>query len=339
MITEAIKKVISGDDLTASEAEAAMNDIMSGNATDAQIGSFITALRMKGEVKDEVLGFAKAMRSNALRIETDGEVLDTCGTGGDMSCTFNISTAAAFVAAGAGAKVAKHGNRSVSSKCGSADVLEALNVNLSLSPQQIGECLNTTGIAFLFAQALHPAMKYAAGPRRELGVRTVFNILGPLSNPAGAKYQLLGVFDSGLTDLMASVLKELGSKRAYVVHGMAGLDEISLEGETKITELSNNEIKTYFVTPEEYGLRSGKIDEIKGGSAEDNAETMNKLFEGNLSGPINDIVLLNSSFALLAYGTVSGVDEGLKKAEESLIKGYAADKLKQLTELTNRLAD
>ncbi len=255
MIVEAISRIVDGENLTLSEAEQVMDEILSGQTTPAQIASFITALRMKGETVDEISGFARTMREKAVPIKSTNSVtIDTCGTGGDGKGTFNISTAAALVASGAGLTVAKHGNRSVSSHCGSADVLESLGLNIDLEPEKIEECLNTIGIAFLFAPKLHGAMKYAIGPRKEIGIRTVFNILGPLTNPARANVQVLGVFNPDLTELMAGVLKELGSERALVVHGADGLDELSTTGPNKITELQGGEVRTYNLSPDDVGL-------------------------------------------------------------------------------------
>lgn len=330
MIVDAIKKLIEGHDLQAGEAKKVMEQIMDGQASDAQIASFITALRMKGETAEEVFGFASIMRQKANRIDVDGDLLDTCGTGGDLSGTFNISTATAFVAAGAGAKVAKHGNRSVSSKCGSADVLEALGVKLDLTPEQLKRCLENTGIAFLFAQNLHPAMRHAANARKEVGVRTVFNILGPLSNPAGAKYQLLGVFSPELTELMANALSKLGSKKAFVVHGLSRIDEISIDSETVVSELSDGRIKTYKISPEQFGLKIGRRSEIAGGDAGSNASTMKKLLGAEITNSLVDAVILNTAFALAACEQVPTIEEGMAKARDSIDSGKALQKLNDL---------
>lgn len=337
MIVEAIKKLIDRIDLSADEAAGVMQQIMSGNATDSQIGSFLAALRMKGETADEVYGLVSIMRQNADSIDTDGEVLDTCGTGGDSSGTFNISTAAAFVAAGAGAKVAKHGNRSVSSRCGSADVLEALGININLTAVQIKECLEKVGIAFLFAQALHPAMKYVAGPRREIGIRTVFNILGPLSNPAGAKYQLLGVFSKELTQLVAETLNKLGSKRAFVVFGSSGMDEIAIDSDTIVSELKDKRVITYKISPEQFGLKRGNSKELAGGDAALNAGMMKNLLEGKTNNALTDAVLFNSAFALVACGKAISPEEGLKLARKSIESGSAYAKLKELVKASQGL--
>lgn len=337
MIVDSIKKLVDGIDLQPQEAQQAMRDIMEGQATDSQIGSFLTALRMKGETADEVFGLASIMRKKASLVDVDGDLLDTCGTGGDLSGTFNISTATAFIAAGAGARVAKHGNRSISSKCGSADVLEALGINISLSPEQLKDCLNKTGIAFLFAQSLHPAMKYVATARRELGIRTVFNILGPLSNPAGAKYQLLGVFSPDLTELMANALKRLGSKKAFVVHGLSGLDEIAIDTETRVSELSDGEVKTYNIDPTQFGLALGRKADLAGHDAIGNADLMVKLLSGDIHDSLVDAVVLNSAFALVACERVKTIEEGVSMARESLESKAALNKLKELIDFSKGL--
>lgn len=338
MIVEAIKKLVENVDLTADEAAATMQQIMSGNATDAQIASFLTALRMKGETAEEVYGLVTVMRKNANKIDTDGEVLDTCGTGGDLSGTFNISTAAAFVAAGAGAIVAKHGNRSVSSKCGSADVLEALGVNLDLTPSRIKECLDKIGIAFLFAQSLHPAMRYVSAARREIGVRTVFNILGPLSNPAGAKYQLLGVFKEELTQLMAETLNKLGSKRAFVVFGLSGIDEIAIDSDTIISELKDSRVITYKISPEQFGLKRGVREELAGGDANRNATIMKSILKGEINNSLTDAIFLNAAFGLVACGKADSPDEGLSLAKKAIESGAAYQKLTKLIEISKEQA-
>ncbi len=339
MIKNAINKVVGGQHLSEEEAVALMDDIMSGRATDAQIASFITALRIKGETVEEITGFARVMRQKATPVKTGHPLLlDTCGTGGDGSHTFNISTTVAFVVAAAGVPVAKHGNRSVSSKSGSADVLEALGININLTPDQVGECIDGVGIGFLFAPALHGAMKYAIGPRREIGIRTVFNILGPLTNPAGAQCQILGVYDPNLTEVMAGVLANLGTRSAFVVHGAGGLDEVSISGPTKISEVRNGKVVTYYLDPLKHGLTYAEAGELKGGAAEDNAAITRNILEGE-KGPRRDIVLLNAAVALMAAGKVSTVDEGLKKAASVIDSGAAAAKLNQLTEFTRRFAE
>ncbi|OGX61608.1 MAG: anthranilate phosphoribosyltransferase, partial [Paenibacillus sp. RIFOXYA1_FULL_44_5] len=280
-IQQTIAAVVSGKSLTRDEARGAMTKIMDGEATPAQIASLVTALRMKGETIDEIAGFAEIMREKGNHVDTVREdLLDTCGTGGDGAETFNISTASAIVAAAGGIRVAKHGNRAMSSKSGSADVLEALGVNIQLNAEQVGECLDATGIGFMFAQVFHQSMKHAAVPRREIGIRTVFNLLGPLTNPAGADRQLLGVFERGKTELVARVLQELGVKRAMVVSSYDGLDEISISAPTQVTELRNNEVRTYEISPELLGLRQYSIRDVAGGSAETNANIIRNIFAG-----------------------------------------------------------
>lgn len=339
MIKNAIDKVVGGQHLSEDEAAALMDNIMSGNATDAQIGSFITALRIKGETVEEITGFARVMRQKATPVRTSHpEVLDTCGTGGDGSQTFNISTTVAFVVAAAGIPVAKHGNRSVSSKSGSADVLEALGININLTPEQVGECIDRLGIGFLFAPALHGAMKYAIGPRREIGIRTVFNILGPLTNPAGAQCQVLGVYDPALTEVMAGVLANLGTRSAFVVHGAGGLDEVSVIGPTKVSEVRAGEVITYYLDPREYGFEYAQPRELKGGTAEENAVITRSILAGQ-KGPARDIVLLNAALALVAAGSVKTIDEGIAKAALAIDSGASAEKLRELAELSREYVE
>ena len=263
MIREAIEVVVSGDSLSMEAAAHAMNEIMSGEATPAQFGAFVTALRLKGETVDEIAGMAQVMRQHSLRVELDGTLVDTCGTGGDGSSTFNISTTAAFVAAGAGAKVAKHGNRAMSGSSGSADVLEALGANIALSPESVARCIKDTGFGFMFAQGFHPSMRFAAGPRREIGIRTVFNILGPLTNPAGAGAQVIGVADASMAAKMAQALSRLGSRRALVVHGNDGLDEITIADSTQVWELNEGAVSEYSVSPEDLGLGKSLLSEVQ----------------------------------------------------------------------------
>ena len=335
MIREAIRKVVQADDLTREEATAVMTEIMDGAATPAQIGCFLTALRLKGETVEEISGFAQVMREKATRIECSREdVVDTCGTGGDGLLTFNISTCAAFVAAGAGAAVAKHGNRSVSSGCGSADVLKELGVNIEAEPPVIERCLETVGIGFLFAPKLHLAMKHAIGPRREIGIRTVFNILGPLTNPAGAKRQLLGVYDGALTETLARVLDTLGSQRVFVVHGEDGLDEISTTGPTQVTELNESQVRTYTIHPQDFGLPLSSLEDFNGGDAAANAGILKEVVGGQ-KGPKRDIVLLNSAAVIVAAGKAEDLKEGLERAAESIDSGRAMEKLDQLIEVSN----
>jgi len=335
VVRDAIKTIVEGNDLTREKATATMNAIMSGEATDAQIGSFITALRLKKETVEEITGFATVMREKATRIRHSAScAVDTCGTGGDGLHTFNISTIAAFVAAGAGAVVAKHGNRSVSSACGSADVLKALGVNIEAPVEIVERCLDEIGIAFLYAPLLHQAMKYAIGPRRQIGIRTVFNILGPLTNPAGAAAQLLGVYDAALTETIADVLKALGSTRVFVVHGEDGQDEISLTGPTRISELRDGAVTTYTITPEQFGMRRVPIESLVGSDPEQNAGIAQEILTGK-KGPHRDAVLLNAGAAIAAAGLADDVAAGLAKATDALDTGAAAAKLDALIELTN----
>jgi len=334
-IQEAIKEIIAGKNLTVSQARDAFDAIMSGSATDAQIGSFITALRMKGETPDEITGAAAAMREKAARVvPADGRhVVDTCGTGGDGAHTFNISTAAAFVAAGAGALVAKHGNRSVSSKCGSADVLEALGVNIGADAAIMKQCLDEIGICFLFAPSFHKAMKFAIGPRKEIGIRTIFNIIGPLTNPSLARAQLLGVFSPQLTDVMATALLNLGSARAYVVHGGDGLDEITVTAETRVAELSNGNVTSYDIRPEDFGINRAALADIAGGTAQENAAIVKDVLNGK-KGPRRDIVVLNAGFAVAASGLAADPKQGIAMAQEAIDKGKAMEKLQKLAAKT-----
>jgi anthranilate phosphoribosyltransferase len=346
-IIEAIKRVIDCVDLEADEAEALLEQIMSGQCTDAQIASLLTALRMKGETVAELVGFARVMRRKAAHVrpstivsaeiaDTEREALiDTCGTGGDVSGSFNVSTATAFVVAGAGVRVAKHGNRSVSSQCGSADVVEALGVNIELAPDRIARCIDEVGIGFLHAPLLHDAMKYVALARRQMGIRTIFNMLGPLTNPAGANTQVVGVYAAHLTELLAQVLAQLGTERALVVHGTDGLDEITITAATKITELQDGEIRTYFVSPEDFGLSRATLAEIQGGDAKQNSEIILEVLRGG-PGPRRDVVLLNAAAAFVASSKVADLQEGVQLAAESIDSGRALKKLKSLVEFTNQ---
>lgn len=334
MIKEALSKVVSGNDLTMAEARDVMTEIMQGQATQAQIGAFLTALRMKGETADEITGCAQAMRESAVRVTPRQEMLvDTCGTGGDSTGTFNISTTVAFVAAGAGLAVAKHGNRSVSSQCGSADLLQALGVNLELNAEQVARCIDEVGIGFLFAPLLHPAMKHAVGPRKEIGLRTIFNILGPLSNPAGAKRQLLGVYDGSLTEVMAEVLRALGAEHAFVVHGADGLDELSVTGSNRISQLRDGRVETYDLDPQQLGLARANIGDLAGGTADDNAAITKALLDGE-RGPKRDVVLLNTAAVLVAGDKAADFGDALTLAAESIDGGNARRKLDQLVEFT-----
>ena len=329
MIKEAIAQLVGGHSLTMDEASTVMNEIMEGTATPAQFGAFVTALRCKGETVDEIAGFARTMRAKALRVNLSEPVVDTCGTGGDGHGTFNISTTAAFVVAACGLKVAKHGNRAMSSQCGSADVLEALGVKIDLNPEMVQKCLETVGIGFMMAPVFHPAMKYAAVPRKEVGIRTVFNILGPLTNPAGARAQVLGVPEKSMTEKMATVLKMLGCQRALVVHGQDGLDEITITGKTFVSELKKGSIKNYDVTPEEFGLPRAKPDSLKGGTTKDNAELLRSILSGK-KGPQRDIVLMNAAAALLAGDKVTTLGQGITLAEQAIDNGKALQKVEAL---------
>lgn len=329
-IQEAIAKVIEGADLSRDEMADAMNQIMSGEATDAQIGAFLIALRVKGECVDEIAGAASVMREKATPIVTKHDVIvDTCGTGGDHSGTFNISTTAAFVAAGAGLCVAKHGNRAATSQSGSADVLSALGVNIEASPETVSRCLDDVGIGFLFAISLHGAMKYAIGPRREIGARTIFNALGPLSNPAGATRQVVGVYSAALIETLAGVLGTLGSERAFVVHGSDGLDEMTLTGLTRVSELKNGSVSTYDVSPGDFGLAQASTDALKGGDADYNAEITRSILNGE-EGPRRDIVLLNAAAAIVAGDKARDLNEGVQVAAEVIDSGKALEKLEGL---------
>ncbi len=337
MIKEAITTLISGQSLTMDEAASVMEEIMDGEVTPAQFGALVTALRLKGETVEEIAGLARVMRAKAVLVKVSGPLVDTCGTGGDGLSTFNISTTAAFVVAGAGLKVAKHGNRAMSSQCGSADVLEALGVKLELTAEQVARCLGEVGIGFMFAPSFHPAMKYATAPRREIGIRTVFNILGPLTNPAGATAQVLGVADGSLLEKMALVLKSLGCRHALVVHGEDGLDEITLTSQTKVAELKKGNINNYTVRPEDFGLARTGLEDLKGGTAEENAALLGSILSG-APGPPRDVVLLNAAAALLAGDKVDTLEQGIDLARQALDSGRALAKLEQLVKLSQRLA-
>jgi anthranilate phosphoribosyltransferase len=350
IITEAVRALVERRDLSRIEAAAAMEAIMSGAATNAQIAAFLTALRMKGETIEELIGFAQVMRQKVVRIRTradevaaltgtDREMLiDTCGTGGDATGTFNVSTATAFVVAGAGLKVAKHGNRSVSSLCGSADVVEALGINLELTPQKVGRCVDELGIGFLYAPLLHTAMKHVMPARREMGVRTVFNMLGPLTNPAGANAQVIGVYTAALTEPLARVLAELGTIRAFVVHGSDNLDEISNTGESRVSEVREGLVRTFTVRPEDFGMARATIKDLQGGDRAQNAQIIRTLLQGE-PGPKRDIVLMNAAAALVAGARARDLKEGVSLAAESVDSGAAGRKLERLVELSRRLAE
>jgi len=335
MIRHALKKVVESENLTVQEAREAMDCIMEGRATDAQISSFITALRMKGETVDEIIGFVRVMRSKATPIAVrDSRAIDTCGTGGDGKNTLNVSTIAAFVAAGAGVTVAKHGNRSVSSRCGSADLLASLGIDITIKPEKIEECLAKAGIGFLFAPMLHKAMRFAVNPRKEIGFRTVFNILGPLTNPAGVKHQLIGVFDKKLTEPLAHVLQGLGATRALIVHGDDGLDEISISSTTTVSELLNGNVRTFTIAPEDFGFSRSDISEIAGGDTEKNKKISLSILKGEQC-PGRDIALLNAGAAVAVSHPSFSLKDGIKKARESLDSGKALQKLNHLIEVSN----
>lgn len=330
MIREAIARLLEKRGLTAQEAEEVMGEIMHGEATPAQIAGYLTALRMKGETVEEIVGSARAMKAHALRVEVGREdLVDTCGTGGDGAQTFNISTTAALVVAGAGLPVAKHGNRSASSRCGSADLLEALGVRIDLGPQEVARCIGEVGMGFLFAPHFHPAMKHAAPVRRELGVRTIFNILGPLVNPASPAVQLLGVFNQELTAPLAQVLSHLGTRRALVVHSSDGLDELSTTGPNRISELEGGRVRTYSQDPLELGLPRASLQDLLGGGVEENCRITLAVLEG-ARGPRRDVVLLNAGAVLYAAGKASDLKEGLALAAQAIDSGSARRKLEQL---------
>ncbi len=336
MIRESIDTVVSGQSLSMEDASLVMREIMEGEATPAQLGAFLTALALKGETTQEIAGMAKVMREMALQVKVDGELIDTVGTGGDGKNTFNISTATAFVAAGAGLKVAKHGNRAASGSCGSADVLEALGVQIELSPEAVAQCVNEVGVGFMFAPAFHPAMRYAGPVRREIGIRTVFNILGPLTNPAGAQTQLLGVAFPELGGIMAEVLGFLGSHHAMIVHGHGGLDEISLSGDTSVWEVRGGEVEEWTLHVEDTGLPETPIEAIQGGTKEENAATMRRVFQGE-PGPVRDMVLLNSAGVLMVGDQAESIRKGVEMSAGIIDSGAALAKLDQMIEVTQRL--
>lgn len=350
MIKELISKVVSGEDLKEAEMEKAMDEIMTGTATPAQIGAFITALRLKGETVDEITGAARVMRAKATKICVnnhlvnidrdeinieDETILDVVGTGGDGTKTFNVSTTTAFVAAGGGVKVAKHGNRAISSLCGSADVLENLGVKLDLTSTDVERCINEVGIGFLYAPLFHGAMKHAAGPRQEVGIRSIFNLLGPVTNPAGASVQVLGVYEQSLTDKIALVLKRLGTKEAFVVCGEGTFDEISICGPTKVSHLKDDKVRTFEITPEEYGFKRAALKDIVGGNAKENARIVRNILEGE-KGAKRDMVLLNASAAFVAAGLCDNFNEGIMLAIDSIDSGKACNKLDKLIETTRQ---
>jgi len=336
MIKEAINMLVSGLSLSESEMAECMREIMEGKAADSQIGSFLTALRIKGETVEEITGAAKIMRDKAARIKSPEGVLDTCGTGGDMSHTFNISTTTAIVIAAAGIPVAKHGNRAVSSKSGSADVLEALGIKIDLPPEKVEKCLFETGFGFLFAPLFHPAMKYAVGPRREMGIRTIFNILGPLTNPANAKRQILGVFASRLTETLAEVLGNLGAEDAMVVHGEDGLDEITISDGTKVSRFFNGVVENMYLAPEDIGVARGSVTDLAGGNKDVNARISLEILKGE-KGHKRDVVLLNSAAAIMVSGRVAGLANAFEMAKESIDSGKALKKLEEIKKVSHSL--
>ena len=336
MIREAIEKLIRGADLTQEEAARVMEEIMTGEAAPAQFGAFVIGLRLKGETVDEMTGLATVMRDKSLKVDFSGPSVDTCGTGGDDLGTFNISTAAAFVVAGAGIAVAKHGNRAMTSKSGSADVLEKQGVKIDLGPEGVKQCMEEVGIGFMFAPRFHPAMKFAVQPRREIGVRTVFNILGPLTNPAGAQAQVLGVPTDSVGEKMVQVLQRLGSERAIVVHAEDGLDEISLNSNTSVWELRDRSIKHYKIGPDDLGLAPASLESLAGGSVEDNADTMTEVLKGS-SGPRRDVVVANAAGGIVAGGKAADLREGVQIAQESIDSGRALEKLELLRKVSQGL--
>jgi len=333
-IREAIDALVSQRrDLTESEAAATMREILSGEATPAQLGAFLIALRLKGETVDEITGMATVMREHALRVEVEEPLLDTCGTGGDERGTFNVSTAAAFVAAGAGVRIAKHGNRAMTSGCGSADVLEALGAKIDLTAEQVAECIRRTGFGFMFAQVFHPAMKHAAGPRREIGVRTVFNILGPLTNPARAQHQLLGVARPDIAPKIAAALQRLDGSHSLVVHGNDGVDEISISGPSSVQEVRDGRIREYTVSPQDAGLSIASAESIRGGTPQENAAVLRGIL-GGTRGPMRDVVVLNAAAALVAAEVAKDLATGARLAAEAIDSGVGAKKLDDWVEMT-----
>jgi len=336
MIKDAIAKLADRMSLTEKEAEEAMGEIMDGAAKPAQIAAYLMGLRLKGETVDEIAGSVRAMRARAVRIPVgDPNVVDTCGTGGDGAHTFNISTTTAFVVAGAGLTVAKHGNTAVSSKSGSADLLSALGVNIDLPTERVADCVNDIGIGFLFAPLYHGAMKHCAGPRHEMGIRTMLNILGPLTNPAGATIQVVGVFDRKLTELVGKVLVQLGSRHCFVVHGMDGLDEISLTDRTMVSEGKQGVLSSYVLDPQEFGLARVRLKDLAGGHPPENAQITRDILQGRKS-PKRDVVCLNAAPALVAGGKATSLQEGFRLAAQSIDSGAAADKLERLVAYTNK---
>lgn len=337
MIQEYIRELVDGRDLSLEESRQAMEEIMTGAATPSQISALITALRIKGETADEISGAARVMRQHAVKLQIKTPYfVDTCGTGGDVSGTFNISTVSAFVASGAGVVVAKHGNRAVSSKCGSADILEELGVKIDISPEKVASAIDEVGIGFIFAPLFHQAMKFAAPTRKEIGIRTIFNILGPVSNPANTKGQLMGVYSDKITAVMAEVLKNQGCERAMVVHGTDGIDEISVSAPTKVARLENGIIKEYLIKPEDFGIKRQPIKDIAGGTAGENAAIAAAILSGKEKGAKRDVVLLNAAAAIVVGKKARDIKEGLEKAAASIDSGAAMGKLQALKDFTGR---
>ena len=337
MIREAIDGLVSGSSLSMEEASTTMREIMEGEVTPAQLGAFLTALRVKGETPEEIAGMATIMREKSLKVHVDGTLVDTCGTGGDGKGSFNISTAASFVAAASGLKVAKHGNRAASGSCGSADVLEELGVKIDLGPEGVKRCIEGVGMGFMFAPTFHPAMRHAAPVRREIGIRTVFNLMGPLTNPAGAQCQLAGVPDVSLGDKLADVLKLLGSQHSLVVHGEDGLDELTLGARTRVWEVHNDVVHSYTISPDELDLPWVPLEDIKGGDRAENALILRRLFQGE-RGPIRDVVLLNSAAILMVGGKAQDLKAGIGLASETIDSGEALRRMEALVELSSSLA-
>ncbi|MFN3740585.1 MAG: anthranilate phosphoribosyltransferase [Thermodesulfovibrionales bacterium] len=336
MIKEAIAKLVEKKDLAPSEMAECMMEIMEGKCTDSQIGAFLTALRMKGETVDEITQAALIMRKKAITISSPPGTIDTCGTGGDLKGTFNISTTSAIVVSAAGVPVAKHGNRGVSSQAGSADIAEALGIKIDLPPEKVEKSLFETGFGFLFAPQFHPAMKYAIGPRREIGIRTIFNILGPLTNPANAKRQLLGVFRADLTETLAQVLCNLSSEYSMIVHGRDGMDEVTLTDETKVTRCLNGRVETFTIRPEEFGFNRVTEKELKGGDKDYNANITLQILSGH-KGPKRDVVVMNSALALIVAGKAKGYQEARMIIEETIDSGAAEKKLKEIVKFTQSI--
>jgi len=335
MIQEAITKIIEGESLSIDESAFVMNEIMNGETTSAQIASFITALRMKGESIEEIVGMATTMRQHSIKINVTGTLIDTCGTGGDDSNTFNISTASSIVVATAGLKIAKHGNRSISSICGSADVLEACGVKIDMSPDQVTASIEKIGIGFMFAPVFHPAMKHAGPPRREIGIRTIFNLLGPLTNPANAQVQILGIARKGLGPLMAEALKRLKTHKSFIVHGEDGIDEFTLSGETHIWEISNGTVKEYSIFPEDVGLQRSELLNLQGGSIQENKKILEAVLDGT-AGPFQDSIAFNAGAAIYLAEKAKTFKDGVNQAKEILDSGDARKKLSEWIDVSRQ---